>query len=68
MYVAKILAVVLVVGSIMLWAQAGGGGPPIVRCLPLLGGHSPSWLLDGAGLALLALGVAGFARLRRNDD
>ena len=69
MSAAKILVVILIVGSVMLWAQPRGGAIPVIRCLPLLGGYAPSVCYDGAGLVLVGLGIWGWSRLgRRSDD
>ena len=67
MHVAKIIAVVLVVGSLMLWGQSGRGGMPIVRSLPFLGGYAPSVVYDGGALLLAGLGVWGLAQLARGS-
>ena len=63
------VAIVLVVllAAVAINFLRAGAGFPIVRCLPLCGGHSPG-IYDIGAFALLLMVPWGLARLRRNRD
>lgn len=60
-----IVLLVLLTAALLTWLRAEGGGTSVVRALPLLGGHKPSILWDGASAAMLLITLWGIGRLRR---
>lgn len=61
-----IVLVVLLIG-VLINAVRDGAEFPLVQTLPLLGGDRPSWLWDGATMAMLLITCWGIRRLYRRS-
>lgn len=67
MRLVKLITIVTVGASVILWIRAGETFH-IAKTFPLLGGYAPDVLYDGAGLLMLLMVIFGLRNPFRRDD
>ena len=60
-----IILLILLITALISWVRDDATDFHIVHTLPFLGGQPPSFLWDGAALAMIAITIWGICRLMR---
>lgn len=61
----RVVLIILLIAALMNFVREGGGRTfHIITTLPFAGGHEPA-IWDLGGLCLIALGIWGWQRLKR---